>query len=255
MPGKSPYTFKAPGAISKARWMAKAIYTLKIWMFQAQFHLSNKEEQLFFELSVFIASTYVKAWFTCPRGVEAPRRDLDFPQTLFKRRNRGPLWQAAYDKFATHLWFLSEKLVCFALFDSCISSDGKADFVAAMHSREGDDDPPMRVRLLPNSPVTSLKLADFFSKKSQRFLDIIGAETSFLGKHPRKWKDDESYRKAESIALHLKVVNDSAERGVALIKRYLEGNQLTKNEQERQDLLQVVSEHRKKCKDGRYLKH
>lgn len=251
MPRKSPYEFKAPGAISKARWMAKAIYTLKIWMFQVEFNLSAKEEQLFFELSVFIVSTYVKAWFTCSRGVEAPRRDLHFLQILSDRRKKGPLWQAAYDKFVTHLWFLSEKLVCLALFDPDISPDEKAEFVSAMRSREGDDDPPMRARLFPNAPVKNLKLSDFFAKKSGRFLDIIGADKSFLEKHPREWQGDDSFNRAKTIALHLKVVNDSAERGVALIKRYLEGNNLTTDDDERQNLLIVVSEHRKQYKDGK----
>jgi len=40
------------------------------------------------------------------------------------------------------------------------------------------------------------------------------------------------------------VVNDCAERGVALIQSY--NNALTKNEDEKQYLLQLVSDHRKK---------
>jgi len=37
--------FAMPGAIHHARWMANALYSLKIWMFHGQFKLNNKEER------------------------------------------------------------------------------------------------------------------------------------------------------------------------------------------------------------------
>ena len=37
--------FRAPGAIHQARWMAKVIYALKIWLFRSQFKLTAKEER------------------------------------------------------------------------------------------------------------------------------------------------------------------------------------------------------------------
>ena len=39
--------FRAPGAIHNARWMAKAIYSLKIFLFQGQFKLTVRGHHLY----------------------------------------------------------------------------------------------------------------------------------------------------------------------------------------------------------------
>jgi hypothetical protein len=51
------------------------------------------------------------------------------------------------------------------------------------------------------------------------------------------------YLKAEEIVRALRVTNDTAERGVAMIQEY--SGLLTKSEEQTQFLLQVVAEHRK----------
>ena len=51
--------FRAPGAIHQARWMAKAIYSLKIFLFRGQTKLTNHEVVGFKTLSVFVALVYV----------------------------------------------------------------------------------------------------------------------------------------------------------------------------------------------------
>ncbi|CAD6211110.1 GSCOCG00012795001-RA-CDS, partial [Cotesia congregata] len=56
------------------------------------------------------------------------------------------------------------------------------------------------------------------------------------------WCRNDSYKKCSEYFNTLKVTNDVAERGVALIEEY--NNYLTKDEQQLQYLLQVVGEHR-----------
>jgi len=53
----------APGALHKARWMAKAIYAIKIWMFAKQFKLTKAEDSALRDVAIFVSSLYVKAWF------------------------------------------------------------------------------------------------------------------------------------------------------------------------------------------------
>jgi len=66
--------------------------------------------------------------------------------------------------------------------------------------------------------------------------------TSFLKTDPENWNMNADYTVGTEVLKHLQVVNDSAERGVALIEEY---NQiLTKKENQKQFLLQVVQEHR-----------
>ncbi len=38
-------SFKAPAGLHRARWMAKALYSLKMWMFRSQFKLTKAEEK------------------------------------------------------------------------------------------------------------------------------------------------------------------------------------------------------------------
>lgn len=57
--------FRVPGAIHHARWMAKSIYALKMYLFSSQFDLTRTQKKGLAELCVFIVRHYVKAWFQC----------------------------------------------------------------------------------------------------------------------------------------------------------------------------------------------
>ena len=59
-----------------------------------------------------------------------------------------------------------------------------------------------------------------------------------------RWKDDPGYKSAIEKLEKIVVVNDVAERGVKLIQEY--SNSLTKNENEKQFILQIVAEDRKR---------
>ena len=65
-----------PGALHCARWMAKIIYAIKVFLFRNQgtFKLTrNKLSKIkwFVELSV---STYVAPWYKAPNPTAAPRK-------------------------------------------------------------------------------------------------------------------------------------------------------------------------------------
>ena len=55
---------------------------------------------------------------------------------------------------------------------------------------------------------------------------------------------EERYTKGRELVLNLRVINDSAERGMMMISDY--NDTLTRNEEEKQALLQVVEHHRRK---------
>jgi hypothetical protein len=69
-------SFKAPAGLHRARWMAKAIYALKMWMFRGQFRLNAREEKGLKNICIFAVRLYVRAWFTAPSATSAPRHDL-----------------------------------------------------------------------------------------------------------------------------------------------------------------------------------
>ena len=84
---------------------------------------------------------------------------------------------------------------------------------------------------------------------NNKIFDILKIPRGCLDNNPSNWKNSISYMGCKSKVFSMKVTNDTAERGVSLIQNYL--HVLTKDEEQRQYLLQIVSEHRKKFPDSK----
>jgi len=102
-------SFKIPGAIHHARWMAKAIYSLKIYVFREQFHLTPKEESALRSICIFTVRLYIKVWFNSPSSIKAPLQDLTFMKNLLHYVSKD-LSQNAAKMFCGHLWYLLAEL-------------------------------------------------------------------------------------------------------------------------------------------------
>lgn len=74
-------TIKVPGATSNARWMAKAIYALKTYLFRSQLELTQDSIDALERFCLFVVLIYVKFWNQCPNVFDAPINDL----TLLKK--------------------------------------------------------------------------------------------------------------------------------------------------------------------------
>ena len=97
---------------------------------------------------------------------------------------------------------------------------------------------------LPKTKSDGLKLdlIDFIGEGSNFIFDVLNFDRNFLSLHVSEWNNSDSYNEMKDFVYHLKVTNESAERGIKLISDF--ANSLTKNETERQALLQVVQCHR-----------
>ncbi|KAF0295063.1 hypothetical protein FJT64_007354 [Amphibalanus amphitrite] len=86
--------------------------------------------------------------------------------------------------------------------------------------------------------------ADFVTvnTSSRTFFVTLGIDDGFLETDPAEWHDDSRYVAAAGKANGITVVNNFAERGVALMEAY--NLTLTKDEDQRQYILQVVEAHR-----------
>ena len=73
---------RAPGAMHHARWMAKAIYSLKMWMFRSHFKLTATQQQGFGDNCIFFSCVYVKACSVASIAVKAPRSDINLLKKL-----------------------------------------------------------------------------------------------------------------------------------------------------------------------------
>ncbi|KAG0710388.1 hypothetical protein GWK47_022912 [Chionoecetes opilio] len=96
----------------------------------------------------------------------------------------------------------------------------------------------------PRSPPGRL-----VSGRTLHFFRKLHLDEAFLDLPPDSWQMDEGFQRSSQIVRNLAVVNDHAERGVALIQEF--NGSLTKDEEQLQFLLQVVADHRKAFPDPR----
>lgn len=116
--------FRSPGATSHARFMAKAIYSLKIYMFHAQFEMTSRNLNDFRNVCIFLVRIYIPYWFRVVNAVEAPRLDLQLIKD-FAGYYDSKTSVTLLDKFRNHLWYLSEEAVGLAFFDPNVDIEVK----------------------------------------------------------------------------------------------------------------------------------
>ena len=248
--------FHAPGAVHRARWMSRAVYALKLWIFFDQYeqlqptrsstHGPNRNDHLrtkLTEFCVFVAHHYVCAWFSAPSAACAPRTDLSLLKELSAHPHKA-IKSAGTKAMARHLWHLSEVTVGLALFDDEVTNEEKSSMVHNMKAVEGATDPVPRVTAFVQDLVTK-NLPDFFTASTTTFLKALAIDDSFLEAQPHLWSSMQSYVEGKQRVNSLLVTNDAAERGVALIQQFT-ANGRTKQEDQLQAMVQVVEQHRRK---------
>ncbi|KAG0722968.1 hypothetical protein GWK47_043521 [Chionoecetes opilio] len=230
--------FRRPGALHQARWMAKAIYCLKLQMLKSQLSLTGREKAGVERVALFVALVYCKKWHEAPISVKAPLNDVLFLEIL-KTYPDQTVAKAAEQALRRHLWYVSEENAGLAFFDSRIDVEEKKQMVKAL------DKPASKKELkrLEGKKITmSSSLSSFVTSKTRSFFQKLNADEGFLAKDPALWEEDDRFKDARKRALGLRVVNDAAERGIALVQRYLGS---TKSAAQEKYLLQLVHHHRK----------
>lgn len=236
--------FRAPGALHRARWMAKAIYSLKIFLFKGQMKMSAREQNGMSKISVFVAVLYTRFWHEAPRAEHAPFNDYKMLDLLHQYPVPA-IRTAAIEAFSRHLWYFSEHLITLALFDDHVCDETKT---AMVYNFSRPPNPKMCRRLDKKTFIHSTPLEEYVTSRSLKLFDLFDIDgqakaQTFLAKPVTLWSQDNTFQAMKENVTLLKVVNDCAERGVALIQSY--NNSLTKNEDQKQYLLQLVSRHRK----------
>jgi len=139
--------------------------------------------------------------------------------------------------FSGHLWYLNEILVGFTFFDSAVSLEVKSVMVKALDKNTTD-----HPQCTAFNPTISLKqLSDFVSQHTKQLFTALNIPQQFPMNSPDTWSNDNDYIVGQRKVRSLKVVNDAAERGVALIQAF--SGVLTNQEEQKQFLLQVVKKH------------
>lgn len=195
------------------------------------------------EICIFTVMIYIKYWFQASTSQSAPRNDLQLLKDLkaFESVNKN-LATIALKKILNHLWYLSEELVSLAFFDDELSVQEKKKMVEALKI-EGTHDCLKRIHL-DMATIHEKNIENFVSSNSLKFFQVLGISSDFFYKDVETWNEDPDYIAAKNIVHSLRVVNDIAERGVALMEEY--NKLITTNEEQKQYLLLLVKEYRKK---------
>lgn len=128
---KKKFKIRPPGAMHQARWMARAIYSLKISLLSYQFRISNKDKAALLDVCLFIVTSYVKPWLQCILAVKAPYQDLCFLKAMknYETIDKS-ISKAALLKFCQHLWYLTDEVSILALFDDDVDLETKVKMIA-----------------------------------------------------------------------------------------------------------------------------
>lgn len=134
-------SFYFPGAFHHARWMAKGIYCLKMFIFRRQFHMTNAEITAVRDTSIFIVMVYIEAWFTSPLATMAPNCDLQFFKKLYKYKSIDKdVSEVTLNKFRNHLWYLNPESAAMSFFDDTITLDVKRKMILKLNLLEEIDE-------------------------------------------------------------------------------------------------------------------
>ena len=190
---------------------------------------------------IFVLLVYIPWWISCTSPVDAPMNDLMFLQQLQSYPDN-VISISGSKVFKNHLWYITEELVPLAFFSKGLSDTIKGDTAArsqmftALKRFEKRRGAGYGKPCFPAEISSSTSLKDLIGPDSLGFFRILGIDPSFLATPVENWKGNLQYQQAEKTVKHLRVVNDSAERGVKLGMDYLSAAKL---EDRYQDVLQV----------------
>ena len=194
-------------------------------------------------ICLFIATIYVTFWFAAPVTTAAPTNDLLMLQLTesFTSVDK-KIASVAEKKMRMHLWYLSEDLAALPLFSDDVSDDDKGAIVSALQKEPLPED--LR-RLAPNQipQFQNLSVVQFVTRRSLNLFEALRLPQEFLAAAVNTWTERADYSAAQKTVHALKVVNDYAERAVRLATDFSEV--LTKSDEQRQLLYQVIEHHRK----------
>lgn len=237
--------FRTPGAFHHARWMSKLLYVLKLNLFQDQFRLTKRESSACMEFGLFVVLIYTKAWMTSPQSCDAPINDLTLIQSLLDYRTASDaVSSSGIRAIGRHLWYLGQELTPLALFSDKVSDEVKRRMAVRLNECEGQSGTEERSITYNGKDISAKTLDQLVGPASHRFFQVLQIDKAFMRCDVNSWSQQISYQQGKKLVKSLTVINDSAERGIALATNF--NSSLTKREDEKQYLFQVVEMHRKR---------
>ena len=128
---------------------------------------------------MFVKTTYFPIR---PLASKAARNDLQLLQLLHNYPDR-EIGAVTSRKLAGHLWYLSEDLILYCLFDPDVDFNTKRQLVKGSSEKEGEKEPLKHVQV-DLATVQQKNLPDFVSKRSRNIFATLGMPDTFLAEDP-----------------------------------------------------------------------
>ena len=257
--GTQSIAFKRPGAIHKARWMAKLLYAIKIILLQDHIlqlpqGTVTTPQQLtrLRDFVLFATIIYSSWWMTCSSATDAPWNDL----TLYKKllaydAVNATVSQSAIRALKRHLWYLTQEMIPLALFSEMVPKAERQALASRLLEVKPDEElasPCNRFGSgfgkpkFPENISESTSLADLAGSDSWFTLNLLCVNEQFFAENVEDWPLSPAYQSSVVNVGAFNVVNDSAERNVKLSSDFLSA---ARSERHYQNVLQMVEQDRK----------
>ena len=131
-------SLRRPGALTRARWMAKALYALKI-LFRGNeeaSHLTGRQLQGLQLFNRFVVLVYIQSWYSCRIAVDAAFNDITLIHQL-QEYNDVELSRVGLRMMVRHSWYHSPELAPLALLSKHVLNELKGQLVAGEQQDRG----------------------------------------------------------------------------------------------------------------------
>ena len=241
------FSFRRSGMQHRARGMSSCIYSLKCF-YCAQEQLSMKPEYLekLQRFKEFVAVYYSSHWFQSRLATEAAFNDLPFSKKMLECQTIPKLKHVADTVIQTldrHLWYLTEELVPVALCSKQLTSELKEIHDRKLLKLYCENQNKSFAPQKPIFPTISerTEIPDLAGERSVLLLQHFNLsvdDLQFLSYALDRWPLFAGYKKLEKFVVSIEVTNDTAERGIKLLKDFKDV--LTEDSEQQNIVMQCV---------------
>lgn len=246
----NPDVLRKPGPIHHARWMSRVLYFGKMLIFSCQLDYSEDFIEKLNRLAIFNCLLYTASWFDSSEcAAHAPANDIRLYIDLHRfKLIDSQIATAALDKLKNHLWYLTPEMLTLSLFGTNVPAATKSEMANRLLEVKPLSCQKQSVMKkgkpkFPELIIETVSLVNLIEQKSWFIFQALNIDTNWLYEPVDTWNENADFSFARNVVMHLKVVNDGAERAVKLVEDYCD--KVTKDPEMRQNLLQSVEHHRK----------
>ena len=218
------FKFQYPGALSHARFLMQAIYSVKIILLSGQLDCYTAEEiEKVRDIATFVGLFYASWYFKCPLASGAPMLHLESIIQMKQLEQIMPeLAKVVLESIRLHLWYLTPQNIPLALADESLPTHRRMSLAIGLSNVTRTQnitlgkpqfpdlsDWPDNFWLTGQSPA----MESFLGPASWLIFNKLGFTSDmmdWLSLSPEDWESNPNYIRFKDFIKNLKIVNDPA---------------------------------------------